>query len=255
MSEELIQPSTQPIHPKSKFSFDLRIVLVLLLLVIAVMLWLWKPWQEEVGANTRTITVTGEATITATPDEYIFNPSYQFKNSDKAAALKELTSKSTEIVNKLKELGVADNKIKTNSGGSDFAYYPENSSTPIYTLTITVTLDKKELTQKIQDYLITTSPLGTVSPLAGFSESKQKELESQARDKATTEARSKADQSAKNLGFKIGKVKSVEDGAGFGISYLEKTAIARDSISEQSLAVQPGEEPITYSVTVTYFVK
>ena len=252
MPEEIIQPA--PIKPK--FSIDLKLAIILMLLIsMAIMMFIWKPWQQDAGANARTITVTGEATVSAVPDEYVFNPSYQFKNTNKDAALKELTAKSNDIVSKLKELGAKDNKIKSNSGGSDYAYYPENSTTPVYTLTLTVTLDNKELTQKVQDYLITTTPLGSVSPIAGFSEAKQKEIESQARDKATTEARSKADQSAKNLGFKIGKIKSVEDGAGFGISYLEKSTIASDSATQQRLSVQPGENDITYSVTVTYFVK
>ena len=247
---------TQPAKTKINFTLDLRIVIVALLAMMAGMLLVWKPWQQTLSANARTITVTGEATVRAVPDEFVFTPTYQFKNADKAAALKELTAKSNVIVAKLKELGVADNQIKTNAGGNDFQiYYPENSTEPAYSLTLTVTLGNRELTQKVQDYLITTSPTGSVTPQANFSTAKRKELENQARDKATKEARGKADQSAKNLGFKIGKVKSVEDGTGFGgIVPLGagETAVAD---SKTSLVVQPGENDLNYSVTVVYYIR
>jgi uncharacterized protein YggE len=120
---------------------------------------------------------------------------------------------------------------------------------------LTITVNDKALTQKVQDYLVTTSPTGSVSPQTTFSEAKRKELESKARDEATKDARSKAEQSAKNLGFKIGKVKSVEDGSGFGgIVLREGLTMASDS-KATSLSVQPGENDLHYTVTVTYYLR
>jgi len=250
---------TQPAKTKVNFALDLRIIIAILLTIMTGMLLVWKPWQQAPGANARTITVTGEATVKAEPDEYVFYPTYQFKNADKAAALKELTAKSNVIVAKLKELGVADKQIKTNAGGSDYQiYYPENTTDPTYSLTLTITLDNRESAQKVQDYLVTTSPTGSVTPQASFSTAKRKDLENQARDKATKEARSKADQSAKNLGFKIGAVKSVEDGAGFGGPIpLGREMSGGESVSDakQELTVQPGENELNYTVTVVYFLR
>ncbi len=54
--------------------------------------------------------------------------------------------------------------------------------------------------------MVTTAPTGQVSPRPNFSDAKRKELESKARDEATKDARAKADQSARNLGFKVGKI-------------------------------------------------
>ena len=123
---------------------------------------------------------------------------------------------------------------------------------------MTIKIDNRDLAQKVQDYLITTSPTGAVSPQAGFSEAKRKTLETKARDQATKDARSKADQSAKNLGFKIGKVKTVTDSSGFGgpIVYgLAEGSNAGVDSSNTKLAVQPGENDLQYSVTVTYYVR
>lgn len=215
------------------------------------------------SGDTRTVTVTGDASLKATPDEYVFYPSYNFTNPDKDAALKELTAKSEEVTAGLKKAGVADSAIKTNSDGYDTPVYlesqPIRKENATYTLQVTVTVDNKDLAQKVQDYLVSTSPTGGVSPQANFSDKKRKQLESQARDEATKDARSKADQQAKNLGFKVGKVQSVEDGNGFGgvrpfSTRGAEPAIAEDSSATQ-LTVQPGENELNYSVTVVYTIR
>lgn len=242
---------------KVNLTVDLRMVIAALLVVIVAMLIIWKPWSTS-GTSSRTVEVTGDATITAKPDEYVFYPSYQFKDADKATALAALTKKSDEIVAKLKQLGVDDSKIKTDSSGYDMPmYYDTESKDATYTLQLTVTVSKLDLAQKVQDYLVTTNPTGSVSPQANFSEGKRKELESQARDKATKDARAKGDQMAKNLGFSLGKVKAIQDDSGFGdvfpMASRGMAANAEDTAS--SLTVQPGENDLSYSVTVTYFIK
>lgn len=252
-------------NKRISLTFDYRIIVFILLAIIAGMLFLWKPWGPgSADSNARTIDVTGTATVRAEPDEYVFSPNYQFRNADKDKALAELTKKSADIVAKLKELGVKDTSIKTNSSGNG-DYYPYYfdpiSKLATYSLQLTVTINDRDMSQKIQDYLVTTTPQGSVSPQANFSDAKRKELEAKARDDATKEARTKADQSAKNLGFKIGKVKAVSDGVGFGDVYSTRGAIALDSATETSapappkLGIQPGENELNYSVTVTYYLR
>lgn len=246
--------SLQQQKNRSSLTIDYRIITVVLLLVIAGMLALWRPWETK---GERTVEVTGQATVTGVPDEFVFYPTYDFKNASREAALAALTKKSEEIVAKLKELGVADNTIKTNSDGYDYPVYKEgDASTPTYTLRLTVTLADKDKAHKVQDYLLTTTPTGSVSPQAAFSDKKRSELETQARDQATKDARAKAEQSAKNLGFSLGAVKTVNDGAGFGV-FPFRGNVAQDiaTAAPESLAIQPGENELNYSVTVTYFVR
>jgi uncharacterized protein YggE len=200
---------------KIQLSLDIKqLVILLLLVVIAVMLAIWKPWDNS-GVSDRTVKVTGQATVKAEPDEFMFYPSYQFKNASKDVALADLSKKSDEITAKLKDLGVAPSKIRNNSSGNNYNYFKNPDNTTTYTLSLTVVATNKDQAQKVQDYLVTTTPLGNVSPQATFSDSLRMQLESQARDQATQDARAKADQSAHNLGFTVAKVKSVEDGAGF----------------------------------------
>lgn len=237
-------------------NLDYRIIAGILLAVIVVMLLAWKPWTGK--ATDRTVEVTGQTTVKAKPDEFVFMPVYEFKNADKQAALKELTAKSEELIGKLKDLGVADSKIKTNSDSWSYQYYGGSDSTPTYSLRLTVAAGSQTLAQKVQDYLVTTSPTGTISPQATFSEAKRKELESKGRDLASKDARSKAEQSAKNLGFRLSAVKAVNDGAGFGGIYpmaADSLNLKERSSASGYLAVQPGENELTYTVTVTYFIK
>lgn len=249
---------TQTNRSKLTLSLDYKILSIIFLITIIFMLLTWKPWLGTVNSNTRTIDVSGSAKIKATPDEFVFYPNYEVKNTDKQAALDELSKKSSDITSKLKSLGVQDEKIKTDTSGYDNIYYshPESQNNPTYTLRFTITVSSSELAQKVQDYLLTTTPTGGISPQPSFSESKRKKLESEARDAATKEALAKAKQTASNLGFKIGRVKSVQDGTGFGEIIPMKGMTAVDTAASTSqMKIQPGENELNYSITVVYFIK
>src|ERR1035437_10796800 len=150
---------TEPtLKPRQILKLDLNLwwLVGLLALVIVVIVALWRPWQQSVDG--RTVTVTGTTTVKSTPDEYTFSPSWQFKDTDKATALAAATSKSADIVANLKKLGVADNKITTNVGGWDnYYYFDTESKQNVYTLSVGVVTATRDMAQKVQDYLVTTS--------------------------------------------------------------------------------------------------
>lgn len=255
------QPSAQ--RTKLTLAIDFRVVSVVLLLVIIGMLAFWRPWQPAPNANSRTVEVTGETTIKAEPDEYVFSPSYQFTNKEASVANQAANQKSNDLVAELKKRGVEDKNLKTSITNYNDMYYPEKTSgdtTYTYTLSLTVTVGSRDKAQQVQDYLTTTDPLGSVTPSATFSEAKRKQVESQARDEATKDARAKAEQNAKNLGFKVGAVKTVTDGNGFSVmpmaaSTLSAGAAFDTKVSTGAVMVQPGQNNLTYSVTVVYYVK
>ena len=236
-----------------------KILIIILFLIIVGMLLVWQPWKSTLNQD-RSISVNGEATVKAAPDQYVFNPIYEFKNEDKAKALAEQTDKNNQIIAKLKELGVKDADIKNNASGYSNSYLVEPASPErtTYNLSLTITVSDKDLATKVQDYLVSTKPEGQVTPQASFSETKRKELENQARDMATKDARAKAEQIAKNTGAKLGKVKSIQDGGGFGqpITALYEDSVASSSSAiKQSMQIQPGENELNYVVSVSYHLK
>lgn len=258
-------PGVAPDPPKPSLKSRLKLLFwkltsLFLLIVLVAAVVLWKPWQANIKAGERTVSVTGTATLKAEPDEFVFNPTYEFTNADRQTALNDLTKKSEEVTAKLKSLGVPSNKIKVNSNNYDI-YTPAPNGEPTYNLSLIVTTSTKTLTQTVQDYLLTTKPSGAITPSAVFSSVKQKALESQARDKAEQDARAKADQSAKNLGFKVGNVKAVEDSGfiDYGCSGLicrgTSTLDAAEDTVKSSLIVQPGENELSYSVKISYYIR
>ncbi|MFZ1812689.1 MAG: SIMPL domain-containing protein [Candidatus Saccharimonadales bacterium] len=239
-------------------TFDYRWVAAVLLLIIVVMLALWRPWQPRYDAQTRTIDASGEATVKAVPDQYVFYPVYTFKDADKTAALDASTKKTQAVVDGLKKLGVNDTAIKTAVNGYQDGMYNANSSSGgyVYSVSLTITLTDKDVSQKVQDYLVTTSPEGSVSPQPMFSDAKRKELEKTAREAAAKDARSKAEQLAKDLGGQVGDVKSITDGAGFGgVMPMYDKAITSVAPASGSLTLQPGENELNYTVTVVYYLR
>ncbi len=239
--------------------FDYRWVVTALVLVIVIMTALWRPWEPRYDKDARTVDATGTAMVKAVPDQFAFYPVYTFKNADKTSAINASNAKSKEVVDGLKKLSVADSAIKTSVNGYQDGMYNANSSSDgyVYSLSVTVTLTDKDLAQKVQDYLVTTAPEGGVSPQPTFSEAKRKVLESEARDNATKDAKSKAEQMAKNLGGRIGDVKSISDGNGFGSGPMPFATIdgMKSTVAEPALALQPGENELTYSVKVVYYLR
>lgn len=241
-----------------KINLDLRFVSLVLLVALVATLFAWKPWNTSAS----TITVAGEATLSAAPDEFIFSPTYEKRASEVTVAISQVSEVGNGIVAKLKEMGVADEKIKTNVTSQQ--YFDPTSGKPTNEFAahyaITVTVNDKELAKKILDYIASTPTLYGVSPQSTFTKETRKKLESEARGKALADARTKAEQTAKELGVKLGRVDVVNEGGGFGgpIPY----AVTRDSIKpaapDQATTppvLQTGNEDINFTVSVVYKIR
>lgn len=252
--------NSTPARSRTSINIDYRVIVVLLVCIMLAMLAFWRPWTATNVDNDRIITVTGESTLKAEPDEYVFYPSYEFKSSDKEVALTKQSEKNQQLIEGLKKLDVPESNIKNSSNGYGYDYDWINTDETTYTLSLIVTVQNKDTAQKVQDYLITTQPQGQITPRSNFSENKRKSLESQARDMATKDAHTKAEQSAKNSGTNLGKVQSIKEGNGFGevmpiASYDTRTAGENELSAKNLFSVNPGQNDLNYSVTVTYYLK
>jgi len=232
-----------------KVKIDWRVISLALVLIILAMFALWRPWE---GNSERKITITGEASVEATPDEFVFYPRYERSGADTQALKAELATFGTQLQTKLKELGVKEDDITLDSSSYDYGIAkPEGDSTPTVTLSVTITTPTRELAQKVQDYLATTDAKGQLTAQAQFSDAKRRELENQARDKAIEDARGKADRTARNLDARLGKVVEVKDQQGFGIEPFARDQAA-SSQGSSSLPVTPGKDTVTFTVEVVF---
>src|SRR6056297_3541269 len=98
------------INVSSRKLFQL-VQFIVLLAILGLLLWS-QPWSTETfSSNKKTITVTGETTLEATPDEFTFYPYFQKEGTDKDALRDELVTEANTLVNGLKELGVPEENI------------------------------------------------------------------------------------------------------------------------------------------------
>lgn len=241
-----------------KFSKGQVFKLLEMLILIAILgILSWYVFIDSSTSTTaKTITVTGEATVESAPDEYVFAPYYEATGTDQVTVQAELTAKANDVTAKLKELGVEEKDITLQSSAYD-NWYPDETGKSTTTVSLEVKVSEKELSQKVQDYLITTGAKGSISPQGSFSITKTKELDAEARTKASEEARSKAEAQAAIFGAEIGDVVKIEQGTSVGIGYPEPM-IAMDAATGSreatisSLPVLVGQDSYSSTVSVTY---
>lgn len=228
---------------------------VLLVVVLGLLVWS-QPWDSKAGAAVRKVTVSGTATIEAEPDEYTFSPYLQKSGTDKEVLKKALTQEANDAVAKLKELGVEDKNLKVDASSYDYWYVEGNTETPM-TVSLQIKVADKTLAQKVQDYLLTLEIEGQLTPLAGFSDTRQKELDTKAVAQASDDARTKAEAQAKLLGAKVGKVIEVSQGSNGAIPIAYDAVATSGAASDKSssLPIQAGQNEYTQTVTVTYELK
>ncbi len=251
------QKNTGP-SSKLRLSIDYRIISLVLLIALAICVFMWKPWVSPAPSD-RKITVNGQATIKAVPDQYLLSPYFEFDSADRTKATADATTKAKQISEKLKEIGVKDTEIKSNTNSYD-KYMPviaEGGTNPSVQLSYTITLSSKDTAQKVQDYFLGLNAKGQISPQATFSESKQKTLEASARDNAIADAKSKASKTAEQLGSKIGKVITISDDS-TGVNPCGRKGLcpvsmmSADESAKSSIPIQAGENEFTASVQVVY---
>jgi len=238
-----------------KMLVDLRIVCAVLIVAIIAMIVIWKPWNGN--GTERTISVSGDSSQKAEPDEYQFSPMYQEKGSDRTAIQKSLADKINTIIVKLRELGVAESDITLASSTYDNWY--NDGTSEVTSNSLTVIVSNKELSQKVQDYLLTTAPQGQITPYPTFSKEKRKKVEEEVRSQAITDAKKKAERTASELGMKLGKVVTITDQQGGGIMPMYGAVGGGDaktmSVETSTLPVLAGKQDINYTVEVVYEIK
>ncbi len=229
--------------------------ILLLVAILGILIW-FVFIDSSSGSAAKTITMTGEATIESAPDEYVFMPIYEASGTDQVAVQEELTAKAVDVTAKLKELGVEEKDITLQTSAYD-NWKPLETGEATTTVSLEVKVSNKELSQKVQDYLITTGAKGQISPQGSFSITKTKELDAEARAKASEEARTKAEAQAAIFGAELGDVVKIEQGSSVGIGYPELMmstdgATGSRDASVSSLPVLVGQDSYSATVSVTY---
>jgi uncharacterized protein YggE len=221
---------------------------------------------------TNTITVAGDGEVFAVPDRATFTVTVREEGEDVAGAQDKATAKINAIIDYLKDAGVEEEDIKTQSYNvnpkyeytqeacTNFSCPPSNQRLvgfEVYQMLEVKVQDPK----KAGDLLTGVGSKGAseVSSLS-FTVEDEDALRAEAREQAITEAKEKADALAAQLGVSVVRVVGFyEDAGGYPpMPYAARGGVAMDAAQEMK-AVAPslpvGENKIVSSVNVTYEIR
>lgn len=221
---------------------------------------------------TNTITVSGDGEVFAVPDRATFTVTVREEGADVAGAQDKATAKINAIISYLKDAGVEEKDIKTQSYNVNPKYEWEQATCAggycpgnqrLVGFEVYQTLEVKvQDPQKAGELLTGVGGKGAseVSSLS-FTVEDEDALRAEAREQAIAEAKEKADALAAQLGVSVVRVVGFyEDAGGYPpMPYAARGGMAMDAVATQEAKVAPslptGENKIVSNVNVTYEIR
>lgn len=208
--------------------------------------------QLAASPGSARITVTGNGTVTGTPNQLTLGMGVQVNAGSVAAALQEANAAVRRVTAALRARGVAAGSIQT-SGLYIQPSYPSGSPMPNgYGVSELLTATLTHLAAaggQIEAAVRAGGNAATVSNVS-LNLSDTSGLLATARARAIADARVKAAQYAKALGRPLGPVISVSDQASaLPLPFFAGTA---NAAAKPSVPISPGSQQLSISVTVVY---
>ncbi len=215
-----------------------------------------------------TISVSGYGEAFGAADIATFSFSVMSEKSTVASAQTEATNKINAITKYLKDAGIAEKDIQT----TDYSVYPQYEYNQIvcvsypcpsgrqvlkgYQVRQTTTIKVRDLA-KAGELLTGVGGKGAteVSGL-NFTFDDPNKLQNDARGKAISDAKAKADQLAKQLGVRLVRVVSFsENGGGYpGPMYTKAVGMGGD-VAQSAPEISIGQNKVSSNVSITYEIR
>lgn len=203
----------------------------------------------------RTIIVTGEGEVLAKPDRALITAAVVNQEATAEAAAQENAAAMNRVLSAISAIGIPPNMIRT----SNYSVLPQysiqspNRSITGYQATnqVTVTVDDLSKIGMVSDTLVRSgaNQLGGVS----FTLADPKPLTDRARTAAVSDARGKAQTLANAAGVKLGPLLNIQEGP--GVFRPTPFAAPRALAAVQQTPIEPGDQPISVAVTMTYAIQ
>lgn len=220
---------------------------------------------------TNTITVSGQADVSAVPDTATFSVTVQENAKEVKPAQDAAAKKSNDIVAYLKQQGIEAKDIKT----ADYSVYPQyeysqgvcptsgycppgKQTLTGYQVSQTITVKVRD-TAKAGDLLSGVGSRG-VSQVSGLSFTIDDEdaLKAEARDKAIAKAKEKAEELARALGVSVVRVVGFSEEGNYPVYAYGRGGATMDVMSAKAAPapeIPTGENKIVSNVTITYEIR
>jgi uncharacterized protein YggE len=214
--------------------------------------------QEIESKNT--ITVSGSGEVYAKPDLALTTFSVLTEKKTIAKAMEENTEKMNAVIDSIKEQGVEEKDLKTTS----FNIYPRyewREKTQFYPSGRRI-LVGYEIRQSLEVKIRDMEKIGVIIQKATdaganqvgdlrFTIDDQDEVKKQARGQAIDKAKEKAEELASQLGVKLVRIVSFNEGGIVPRYYALEEAIGMGG-EDKALQIEVGENKIEVSVSITY---
>ncbi|MEE3851020.1 SIMPL domain-containing protein [Gordonia sp. LSe1-13] len=207
------------------------------------------------GDDPRTVTVVGNGEVTGAPDTLRAVIGVEATADDVSSALNESSTQVSAVTDAVVEAGVAREDIQTQQVdlSPQYANPAPGSTREIsgYQATNTIRVTIRDIATA-SDVLAAAATAGgdntRISNVA-FAIDDDSDLMKQAREAAFTDARGRADQYASLSGDSLGDVQTINEQTS---GQEQPTTMQRDSVAAAPVPIEPGQQTLTFSVTVTF---
>ena len=223
--------------------------LALLLLAASAVAGVAQPHFGRSATTTpagKTITVTGNGTVTSVPDRADVGFSVDTRAKTAAGALAQNADDTTRVIAALKAAGVADADIQTTQVSLSPQTTPDGLTIVGYSASNSITVHSAiDRAGKLIDTAVGAGATSVSGPSLSLSD--QSGLYREALKKAVADAKLKAQALADGTGLSLGGVQSVTEG-----SAATPLPLAMGKADSAGTPIQPGTQDVTATVTVTY---
>lgn len=214
--------------------------------------------------ETGTISVEADSKQLVTPDEAVISLGLESRGKTAKEANDKQREKNSNVISKLKELGVTESTIKTSNLELEPVYYYNDrtgkQSTDGYKASTDITISKLKVDDvgKIADQCIEAGA-DRVDGIS-YRVSSEPEVYKDLIAEATDIAKNKAEVIAEKAGCKVNGIKNIREIKGYNSPLMQYNSVnykALDSVNIDSpeTEIMPGEQEITAKIEAEFYVK
>lgn len=204
------------------------------------------------------VTVSATAEARRAPDIAVLSTGVVTQAPDANSAIRRNAERMTAVVGALRKAGIAERDVQTSgvSLNPEYAYVanrPPRIRGYFASNTVNVTVREIGRLGDILDALVAIGANQVQGPMFDI-EDKDAVLD-QARDKAMTKARARADRYAKRLGLRVRRIVSIDESGGRSIGRVPHpvgVAVEQAAAADASMPIAPGENVMNVTLDVVY---
>lgn len=212
--------------------------------------------KTSVSESTDLFTVSGEGEAAATADTARVSLGVTKTAATAELAKNEMNNIANKLISDLKNLGIKETDIKTSNFSVNPNYDYAKGTQTITGYTASQNLDVKTQTVDLANKAIDTATQDGANNIGGVSftldDQDKAALEERARNIAIKDAKEKAGSIARAAGIRLGKIVNIQVNSPSQPPIFLESKTADSSQVGEPTRIQPGENTVTVSVTLSY---